>query len=429
MAISPAIATTRIQIDASAHCQLACPLCPTASGATRPAMGAGHLDPRKFEALLDANPALLEVELSNYGEMFLNPRLLEILRIAHERGVTLHADNGVNMNHAADEVLEAMARWRFRSLNVSIDGATPATYARYRVRGDFERVVGNIRKLNEYKQRYSTAFPLLSWQFIVFGHNEHEILQAKNIAAGLGMAFRPKISWDEDFSPVQNPELVRIQTGLAATRQEHYRQTGKSYLRSICHQLWHAPVLNWDGRITGCCRNFWGDFGGNAFEQPLEQSLDSPRLQQARLMLMGRAAASPDVPCTTCEQYITLKRDRNWITEKELQAMGPTLAAVGIIIEAGQGAGQSQATHADVFLAPGGLNPALLERPPAARRHRVGDLQTVAGALEPGKEYTIYVLPKRIDPALRIHYPPMPPVTRTIEVARRPLVQEFTVSI
>jgi len=52
-----------IQLDASAHCQLACPSCPTASGATRAAMGAGHLDVRAFEALLDANPGLTDIEL------------------------------------------------------------------------------------------------------------------------------------------------------------------------------------------------------------------------------------------------------------------------------------------------------------------------------------------------------------------------------
>src|ERR1700735_3935103 len=94
-----------IQIDASAHCQLACPSCPTASGATAPAMRPGHLDPASFRSLLDANPHLTDVELSNYGEMFLNPKLPDLLRIAFDRGVIIHADNGVNLNHASAETL------------------------------------------------------------------------------------------------------------------------------------------------------------------------------------------------------------------------------------------------------------------------------------------------------------------------------------
>jgi MoaA/NifB/PqqE/SkfB family radical SAM enzyme len=116
-----------IQIDASAHCQLACPSCPTASGATRAAMSAGHLDPTHFQKLLDENPQLREVELSNYGEMFLNPRLHELLRIAFERQVVLHAYNGTNLNHATPETLEALIRYRMGTLSVSIDGASQET--------------------------------------------------------------------------------------------------------------------------------------------------------------------------------------------------------------------------------------------------------------------------------------------------------------
>src|SRR4051794_8582668 len=141
-----------IQIDASAHCQLACPSCPTATGATRTGMGAGHLDPDRFREMLDQSPWIAEVELSNYGEMFLNPRLIEILRIAREREVVLHADNGTNLNHAHNDILDALVAEGFRSLTVSIDGASPESYRQYRVGGDFDRVIGHIRRLNERKR-------------------------------------------------------------------------------------------------------------------------------------------------------------------------------------------------------------------------------------------------------------------------------------
>src|SRR4030095_9011737 len=52
-----------------------------------------------FRKLLDEHPSVTAVELSNYGEIFLNPELLEILALAHERKVVLTAGNGVNLNH------------------------------------------------------------------------------------------------------------------------------------------------------------------------------------------------------------------------------------------------------------------------------------------------------------------------------------------
>ena len=376
-------------------------------------MGAGHLDVPSFERLLTANPQTLDVELSNYGEMFLNPRLRDILRIAAEHKVILHADNGVNMNHVSDEILEALVQHRFRSITVSIDGASAETYAVYRRRGDFDRVIANVRKLNEYKRRHAAAFPLLTWQFIVFGHNEHEIGAARRMASELGMAFRPKISWDDDFSPVRNDALVRIETGLPATRARFRETAGVSYNRGICYQLWNQPVLNWDGRLTGCCRNFWGDFGANAFQGGLDQALKSPPFRQAQRMLLG-------------ELYLAMREDGNWLTAAEVEKAAASPAVLtGVVVDAGD----SGATHADVFIAPGHeVNRMLLAQPPKAQRFELGVSYAVLFRLAPGN-YTLYALPKRLDPAFRIHYPPMKPVTAAITVPARPVVSEYKVTL
>src|SRR5580704_2427152 len=138
----PDLIPASIQIDASLNCQLACPLCPTADGRLRPTLGAGHLKLTDFEALLRDNPQIAHVELSNYGEMFLNPQLADILACAFERKVTVSGNNGVNLNFAREDVLEAIVRYRVRGLTCSIDGATQETYFRYRVNGNLNRVLG-----------------------------------------------------------------------------------------------------------------------------------------------------------------------------------------------------------------------------------------------------------------------------------------------
>ena len=144
---APAIAPKAVQLDASAHCQLACPLCPAADGRTKPSLGQSYLKFADFQSLLDRNPALEHVELSNYGEMFLNPKLPEMLAYAHQRNVTVSGANGVNLNHAGDEALEAVVKYRVRTLTCSLDGATAETYAAYRVNGDLNRVLANIDRI------------------------------------------------------------------------------------------------------------------------------------------------------------------------------------------------------------------------------------------------------------------------------------------
>jgi MoaA/NifB/PqqE/SkfB family radical SAM enzyme len=413
-----------IQIDASAHCQLACPSCPTADGSTKPALGAGHLSVENFEALLKANPHLREVELSNYGELFLNPRLPDILRIAHERGVSLHANNGANLNHASDAALDALVRYRMQSMTVSIDGASAETYAKYRKKGDFDRVLSHIQKINRLKKDQSSAYPILNWQFIVFGHNEHEIDAARKKAAELGMGFVTKISWDDAVSPIQNRQLVQLQTQRpVVSREEYYKATGRDYMRHICYQLWHAPVLNWDGKVLGCCRNFWGDFGANSFQEGLEESLESEPIQHARAMLQGKAEPRPDVPCTTCDLYLRVRADKSWITREELEKTAPASGHLLGIVVNGEGA---EATHVDLFLRPGKhVEPTLFLRPPQAVRLDVRRSPTLHVKLRDPGEYLLYVLPRKLEQDGRSSPSALKPFTVPVSIQERPIHQEF----
>jgi sulfatase maturation enzyme AslB (radical SAM superfamily) len=305
---SKRIEPRRIRIEASSFCQLRCPSCPTTSGHIHPAIGSGFLKFEDFRELLESNPALEQVELSNYGEVFLNPQLLRILELAHQKDVAISIRNGANLNHVKDDVLEGLVKYRVRILSCSIDGATPESYRKYRVRGNFDRVIRNIETINSYKQRYQSALPKLAWQFVVFGHNEHEIPIARKMAAKLGMEFRTKLTWDEKFSPIRDKEFVRVQTGWqSVTRHEHEQTHGEKFGSAICHQLWDAPQINWDGKIIGCCRNFWGDFGSNAFTDGLMNSVNNEKMIYAREMLSGRKPARDDIPCTTCEIYIAMR--------------------------------------------------------------------------------------------------------------------------
>ena len=308
------IVPKRIRLEASSACQLRCPSCPTTVGDTEAVVGKGFLSPQRFEALLAANPGLREIELSNYGEIFINPGIEAILEIAHRRGVALHCGNGANLNHVSESVLEAVVKYGLRRLMCSIDGVTQDVYAKYRVRGHVDTVIANVRRINEYKRLYRSPYPEMTWQFIVFGHNEHEMPAARKLAEELGMRFFPKLSWDDSFSPIHDEARVMQETGLPSATREGFREkTGHDYLGGICKQLWFEPQVNWDGKMLGCCRNFWGEFGGNAFEDGLEAAVNSEGMRYARRMLLGQEPARDGIPCTTCELYTHRLEGKRWI--------------------------------------------------------------------------------------------------------------------
>jgi MoaA/NifB/PqqE/SkfB family radical SAM enzyme len=298
--ISPA----RIKLEASSFSQLRCPSCPTTTGAIRPVIGSGFLRFDDFKTLVDRHPSISEIELSNYGEILLNPQLIPILAYADQRGIGIKIENGVNLNTAKAEALEAIVKYKVCNVTCSIDGASQETYQIYRRKGNFDNVIANVKLINKYKKKYNLETPNLLWQFVVFGHNEHEIPVARRMAEDLGMRFNAKLTWNDEFSPIRDKDFVKQQLGVAYTTREEFEAQEKSkYAIGICHQLWDQPQINWDGKILGCVRNFWGEFGGNAFRDGLESSLNSERLQYARAMLRGTVSAREDIPCTSCEMY------------------------------------------------------------------------------------------------------------------------------
>src|SRR5271166_6336293 len=144
------------------------------------------------------------------------------------------------------------------------------------------------------------------------------------MAAELGMHFLPKLSWDEEVSPVRDRNLVRRTTRLPhVTRSEHRETTGRDYMHGLCAQLWRAPVFNWDGKMLGCSRNFWGDFGANVLDGGVDVAMKAERVRHAREMLRGRAEPREGIPCTTCEMYLGMRESGAWLGDAEVAAREP----------------------------------------------------------------------------------------------------------
>jgi len=297
-----------ILLEASSMCQLNCPLCPTGQGLNRKnVIGWGYLKFQDFKKLVDANPDIRNIELSNYGEIFLNPELGDIIKYAFSRGINLSAGSGVNLNNVREDMLECLVQYRLSFMNVAIDGAADESYGVYRKGGDFEKVIANVKTINHFKRRYNSKFPELRWQFVIMGHNERELPIARKMARELDMVFVPKLNWDPSFSPVKDKEFVRRESGLGVASIDEYRQRyGEEYM--ACYKtLWKSPQINWDGRLLGCCVNMWSDFG-NVFEDGLTECLKGERYMRAKRMLLGETEARDDLPCIRCPVYARMSK-------------------------------------------------------------------------------------------------------------------------
>jgi MoaA/NifB/PqqE/SkfB family radical SAM enzyme len=224
----------------------------------------------------------------------------EMMEYANTKGIELTASNGSNFNSVDDELLENFVKYRFRCITVSIDGASDETYRIYRQGGNFDTVIRNVRKLNEFKKQYSSPFPELTWQFVVFGHNENDIPKAEQMAHDLGMRFSLKLNGVSTYSPVKNTDNVRRRLG-AVSQRDYWVRRKKVYL-SACSSMWLSPQIASNGKLMGCCENKWGDFG-NVFDVGLEACVKNEAFVYAKKMVTGKVPPQKGIPCAMCSSY------------------------------------------------------------------------------------------------------------------------------
>lgn len=302
----------RINIDASTMCQLRCPTC-WQNKKDLNLCSNRYLNFCDFKNFIDKYHYFKIIELANFGEIFLNPELKDIIKYANSKNVNLSARNGVNFNNVDDETMEYLVKYQFRAITFAIDGASNETYGIYRRGGCFERVIENIKRLNYFKSKYNSKYPKMIWQFIIFGHNEHELPKAKKIAQEIGMKFKPRFNFGSTpyNSFIRDKKFVRSQVG-AVSIEEYEKKTGRPYIPA-CINLWTSPQIDYAGKLLGCCSNNLGIDFGNVFRDGLKRCIKSDRFQYAKKMLTGRVSPRSDIPCFHCRRYRKMKETNSYI--------------------------------------------------------------------------------------------------------------------
>lgn len=303
----------RVRIDICTCCQLNCRDC-YMRHSNYGKVGRGYTKASQFELFIKQNPYIKEIEISNSGEIFLNPDLEEILEIAYKYGVTLTANNGVNFNTAQKKTIEKLVSFQLKSMKISLDGASEDVYKQYRKNGSFQKVIENIKLINAYKKQYNTIYPLLTWQYIIMDTTQDvtEIQAAKSMAHSLGMDISFKKTWNEDFIP-DFPEILEKETGLSFSTNSPFL-----FNWNPCLELWNSPQINWDGRLLGCCCVYLDDFKCNVFELGLENALKTKEVLYAKDLLQGYVSldSTIDIPCNTCKEFLKMTRKNEFLKVK-----------------------------------------------------------------------------------------------------------------
>ena len=325
-------------IDPSNMCQLACPGCVHSTRNEALKMfdwPNGTLSEDRLSAFLKLyGPHAVGVYFCNYGEPLLNLNTPNLIRIAktYLLGTALSTSLSVRRFDA-----EAYVQSGLDLMILSIDGATQPVYQRFRRNGDLELVLSNVRKLLDARRKLHQRTPVLSWNFLAFEHNAHEIPLAVRMARGLGVDFfrvvnpfdvasddphiRPadvkggvrRLKWlsvsnrPENWNPFPDDvESGAIKHAFDKPLNHIATSNSAPAVGHTCHWLYKNIVMDAGGRIMPCCGGpppdsslVFGTFDGEGSDP-----FNSERYRQARAWFSNGAppSASADAPhCTRCE--------------------------------------------------------------------------------------------------------------------------------
>lgn len=248
-------------VDPTNVCNLRCPLCPT--GLMQRGRKGGLMPWETFTRAIDAAaPWAYKVNLFNWGEPLLHTHLFDMVRYA--RSKNLGTSLSTNLSIAlTDERIDDLVTSGLEYVCLSIDGTTQEVYATYRKRGNLELVMANLRRIVERRNALGSRTPVLEWQFIPMKHNEHQVEDARRLAAEIGVDVFRCIPVGLPFDAADAENLARQWFPVSA-RESGVEMSSNEQAKTACYFLYRYLVVNPDGRTSPCCvvsgeRNDFGD--------------------------------------------------------------------------------------------------------------------------------------------------------------------------
>ena len=294
-------------IETGNICNLKCPLCPT--GVEDLSMKKGFMRLEVFKKVFDeVKDSIQAINLYSWGEPLLNPDLINIINYAKKNKTNVKIITSTNLNIRNDHLLSEFIKSGIDEVIISCDGVTAQTYVKYRKGGDFDLVMRNMKFLLAENKRLGMAVRLI-WNFIVFKHNEHEVEDAKQLAAELGIELRigkmrtsmkdeilgahgKSIEKDIDWIP-DNPEYSAYNKEKMITKK----------IIKTCRKPWQEISVNWDGSIFPCCAIYGDKYAyGNLSEGGIKDNWNNKLYIEARKEIIDKKIKALTI-CGICRNH------------------------------------------------------------------------------------------------------------------------------
>lgn len=247
-----------VVIELTNHCNLECVMCPN-SQMTREK---GFMRWEVFKKIIDQVKGKSElVYLHGIGESMLHKDVIRYCNYASQNGLrTFLSTNGLPVSdRSAEELVTCGLDW----LVIALDGGVKETYEKIRVKGDFDKLLHNIKRIIHYKKVHGTATRIVL-QTIYMEENKGELEIFRNL-----------------FTREEKSLIYQF-------RFKPHCDTFKRYNQNVvhtrpCYWLWNMMVIAWNGDMQLCCMDYDGKyFKANIIDKDVGELWNAEALKNIR---------------------------------------------------------------------------------------------------------------------------------------------------
>ncbi|NDD58532.1 MAG: radical SAM/SPASM domain-containing protein [Chlamydiae bacterium] len=220
-----------LQIEPSSVCNYRCVFCfesdPTFTKTANGFMGKMSFE--LFREIVDQAAGNIEfISLASRGEPLACGEIEKML--AYTPGKFLNLKMNTNASLLTEEKSHAILSSGIRTLVFSADAAEEPLYSQLRVNGKFEKVLANIRRFKEIREKH---------------YSNHKIITR---VSGV------KVRQEQDINSMEKlwGELVDQVAFVNYNPWENVYQVAPNQITTPCSDLWRRMFIWWDGKINPC---------------------------------------------------------------------------------------------------------------------------------------------------------------------------------
>jgi sulfatase maturation enzyme AslB (radical SAM superfamily) len=273
-----------VQIESTNICNAKCVFCPRDEMQRRQ----GIMTVELFRKIVDecADLGITHIRMHNYGEAFMDRKLVEKVRYAKQKGI-----REVGMISNGSLITEPIARGMIEAgldaINISVDASGKEVFEATRIGLKYDKVIANIERLLRLRTESGKRRPKLILSFVRQNNSADEAAFIEH--------------WRSIADKIHVTDLHNWAGTLNTESDVNYP----------CYRPWLTFTVLWDGRVSLCCADFDGKtILGNLNTQTIAEVWNAEPYRNVRREHLE--SGGPDV-CRACD--LPRKDSPLWVTK------------------------------------------------------------------------------------------------------------------